>query len=157
MRDMNYGICAINLRNKRLEPDVDTTFEQAGILADLRVGNAEGLVQDVPGVQNRLEPGGQHPESWQVLRNRKTERRIVVVHQSLVGIELGNAEAGVPAINRSDFRLRGGYIRFESHGHRMKFAPEELRFYVVDARDSLADSWGVHAAIADARFKGVEF
>jgi len=72
---------------KNLEPDVDAAFDQPRVLPDLSSGSAESLIQEVPCIQNRLDPAGKHPECRKVLRYGKAESRIVVFHQTLVRIQ----------------------------------------------------------------------
>src|SRR6185295_15035691 len=50
-----------------LKLNVDTAFDQAWVLADLRSGRPERLVQKVPGIENRLNFTGEHPPGRQIL------------------------------------------------------------------------------------------
>ena len=43
-----------------LEPDIDSAFEQFGVLAELRVLGTQTLIQQVAGVDNGLDLPGEH-------------------------------------------------------------------------------------------------
>ena len=52
-----------------LEPDVDAAFNQPRILAKLGVLGSERLIEQVAGIDDRLNPAWEHAESRQILRD----------------------------------------------------------------------------------------
>src|SRR5436305_2019933 len=62
------------------ELDADTAFEQSRVLADLRSWRPKRLVEEVTGVENRLNLAWEHSAGRQVLSNRNAEGRVVVFH-----------------------------------------------------------------------------
>src|ERR1700733_6581571 len=99
---MNYGIKYIGPQ-MTLKLDVDTAFDQAGILAKLYSGSPQRLVEEVARIKNRLKLAREYSVGWQILSDGKAQRRVVVFHRSLIWIDTGGGEPGIPSIHRGYF------------------------------------------------------
>src|SRR5207249_1725663 len=117
----------------RLKLNVDTAFDQARILTDLCSLCTEGLVQKVPRIDDRLNLARKHSPTRQVLSNRKAERRVVVFHHALVGVQAGNGEGGRPSINGRNFGLGCIDISLKTRRDALESPARELISHIVEA------------------------
>src|SRR5262245_32955705 len=101
----NLGIYNILWLMPSLESDIDPAFEQSRVLTELDVLGTLALIQQVAGIDDRLNLSGEHPPGWQILCDRNAQRRIIIFHQPLVGIQTGCGYGRRPSVNRGNFGL----------------------------------------------------
>src|SRR5215831_808241 len=108
---------------RRLEPDTDSALNEPWVLPILNPLGSQTLIQQVAGIEDRLNFTGQDSPGWNILGNGNTKARIVVLNQSLIRIEARYRSRRGPAINGSNFRLCGVNFRLEPYSDHLDVTP----------------------------------
>ena len=137
------------------EPDVDATLYVSGRHRQLRAGT-DGLLKQVPCVQNCLHLRRDGAEGRQILRNADTEAWVAVLGRLLIRVDCSSGIAGNPSIHRGELCIGEVEVGFHPGRYHVKPLLRNMGLNFVKARRGRSDPWGSCDRIADASLESVE-